>query len=77
MLHFVALETTMSFNEILEAAEELSLEDQATLLEVLQRRIVERRREALARDIQQARREFEAGQIRPVCPADLLKNILS
>jgi hypothetical protein len=67
----------MSFNEILEAADQLSLDEQATLLEVLQHRIVERRREALARDVQQARREFEAGQIRPVSPTDLLKNILS
>jgi len=67
----------MSFNEILEAADELSLDEQTTLLEVLQHRIVERRREALARDVQQARRDFEAGQIRPASPADILKNILS
>jgi hypothetical protein len=67
----------MSFNEILEAADQLSLDEQATLLEVLRHRIIERRRVALARDIQQARREFEAGQCLPMSPADLLKNILS
>lgn len=67
----------MSFNEILEAADQLSLDEQATLIEVLQHRIVERRREALARDIQQARREFETGRIHPASPADILKNILS
>jgi hypothetical protein len=67
----------MSFNEILEAADHLSLDEQTTLLEVLQHRIVERRREALARDVQQARQEFEAGQIRPTSPADLLRLILS
>jgi hypothetical protein len=67
----------MSFNEILEAADHLSLDEQTTLLEVLQHRIVERRREALARDIQEARREFEAGEILAVSPADLLKTILS
>jgi hypothetical protein len=67
----------MSFNEILEAADQLSLDEQATLLEVLQHRIIERRREALARDIQQARREFETGQCLPMSPADLIKNILT
>jgi hypothetical protein len=67
----------MSFNDILEAADELSLDEQATLLEVLQHRVIERRREALAQDIQQARRDFAAGQIRPASPADILKNILS
>jgi hypothetical protein len=67
----------MSFNEILEAADHLSLDEQTTLLEVLQHRIVERRREALARDVQEARRDFAAGQIHPASPADILKNILS
>lgn len=67
----------MSFNEILEAADQLSLDEQATLLEVLQNRFIEHRREALVRDVQQARREFEAGQCLPISPADLLKNILS
>ena len=67
----------MSFNEILEAADHLSLDEQATLLEVLQHRIVERRREALAGEVQQARREFEAGQIRPASPTDLVKTFLS
>ena len=66
----------MSFNEILEAADHLSLDEQATLLEVLQHRLVERRREALVRDIQQARREFETGRIQPASPADILKSIL-
>ena len=67
----------MSFNEILEAADQLSLDEQTTLLEVLRNRIIEHRREALALDVQQARREFEAGQCLPMSPADLLKNILS
>ncbi len=67
----------MSFSEILEAADQLSVDEQATLVEVLRHRITERRREELAREIQEARREFQAGQCQPRTPADLLKDILS
>ena len=67
----------MSFNEILEAADQLSVDEQATLIEVLRHRIIERRREDLAREIQEARRELEAGQCHPTTPADLLKDLLS
>jgi len=67
----------MSFNEILEAADQLSVDEQTTLIEVLRHRIIERRREELAREIQGARRELQAGQCQPKTPADLLKDILS
>lgn len=43
----------------------------------MQDRVVERRREALVRDVPEARHEFAAGEIRPVNPADLLKTIRS
>ena len=67
----------MSFGEILEAADQLSLDEQASLIEVLRLRVTERRREELAREIQEARREFQAGQCRPKTPAEVLKEILS
>lgn len=67
----------MSFNDILEAADQLSLDEQAALAEVLNRRVNERRRDELAREIQQARREFEAGLCSVTTPDDLLKEILS
>ena len=65
------------FEEVLEDIETLSLEDQEILIEILHRRIVERRREELARDVQQARQEFQAGQCRPVTPEELLNEIES
>lgn len=67
----------MSFNDILEAADQLSLEEQTSLVEVLNRRINERRRDEIAQEIQQARREFEAGLCSVTTPADLIKEILS
>ena len=65
------------FEEVLEDIETLSLEDQEILIEILHRRIVERRREEFAQDVQQARQEFQAGQCRPVTPEELLNEIES
>lgn len=70
-------EKVMNFNDILEAADQLSLEDQAALVEVLSRRIHERRRDDLVRDVQQARREHEAGLGKVMSADDLLQEILS
>jgi hypothetical protein len=71
------MENTVSFREVLDAVEQLSLEDQETLMEIVHRRIVERRRAELARDIQEAHQELKAGRVRPATPADLMAEILS
>lgn len=71
----------MRFGELLEAADQLSLEEQANLVEVLQRRIAERRRDErrdeMVEEIAEARRDFAAGKIQPATPEAILKNILS
>jgi hypothetical protein len=71
------MEKLIPFGDVLEAADKLSLEEQEALLEVLHRRLIERRRDELARDIQQAQEELRAGQCRPVTPEELMKEILS
>jgi hypothetical protein len=65
------------FAEILEAADKLSLDDQEELIGALRPRVTDRKREELAREIQEARREFLAGRGEPKTPADLLKDTLS
>ena len=67
----------LPFGEVLEGIETLSLEDQEILKEILHRRIIERRREELVQDVQQAQQEFQAGQCRPVTPEELTKEIVS
>jgi hypothetical protein len=67
----------MSFAELLEAADQLSLEEQADLVEVLRRRIAARRRDEIAEEIRDARREYAAGRCQPATPDAILKNILS
>lgn len=68
--------TATPFAEALEAADRLSLVDQETLLEILHHRIIERRREELARDISEAQAEFEAGGCEPRSPGELMDEIL-
>ena len=71
------MQNAVSFREVLDAIERLSLEDQEALMEIVHRRIVERRRAELAKDIQNAHQEFKAGRARPVTPAELMAEILS
>mgnify|MGYP001563956353 CR=1 FL=1 len=71
------MENTMLFGEVLEAADGLSLEEQETLMDILHRRMIERRRETLAKDIQEAQQEFQDARCKPVTPEELMKEILS
>jgi predicted AAA+ superfamily ATPase len=69
--------SVLAFGDVLEAVDELPLEEQETLIEVVRRRIIERRREELAREIQDAQKEFQTGHCRPVTPGELMAEILS
>jgi len=67
----------MPFGDVLEAIDKLSLEEQETLLDIVQRRIAERGRKQLVAEIQEARREFAAGKHQPTTAGELMKEILS
>lgn len=71
------MEGNVRFGEILEEADRLPLEDQETLIEVLQRRMRDRRRAELAKDIQEALKEFQEGSCRPATADELMREILS
>lgn len=68
---------SVPFAEILEAADNLPIEDQATLVTILKNRLRERVRAELVKDIQEAGKEFEQGKARPVTPDELMREILS
>jgi hypothetical protein len=46
-------------------------------MELLQRRLVERRREALFKSVQEARKEFKTGKCRPATPAEIMRKVLA
>jgi hypothetical protein len=50
-------------DQVLESIEMLPIEDQEMLVELMQRRLVERRREEIAKHIAQAQADYEAGKV--------------
>ena len=71
------MENVLAFGEVLEAADQLSLEEQETLADILQRRVIERRRQELAADVRSARREYAAGSCEAVTADELMAEILT
>jgi hypothetical protein len=63
----------IAFADILDAAEQLSADDQAELAAILNGRVAERGRELIAATVEQARREFDAGQCKPMSAAEIVR----
>ena len=55
----MAMKSTLTFNEILEEIEALPEDDRATLIDLLQRRRVERRRSDIAANIAEAKQAYQ------------------
>ena len=68
---------TVSFVQVLEAADKLSLSGQETLVEILRRRMIEHRREELAKDVRDALQEHGQGSCRPTTPEQLMGEVRS
>lgn len=67
----------LTFNEVLESANRLSLDEQDVLTEILHRRLIEYRRKEIAKEIQEAQQEYQEGRCQPKTPLELMKEILS
>lgn len=52
------------FQQAIEAVENLSLEDQAMLLEIIQKRLNQQRRAELVKEIAELRKEYAEGNVR-------------
>ncbi len=71
------MNSQIPFAEVLESVDQLSLEEQETLLEIVRRRLADRGRRRLVEEAQDARREFDAALCRPVTVEELMDEILS
>jgi hypothetical protein len=71
------MENTARFGDVVEAADHLSLDEQETLLDILRRRINEQRRAALAKEVENADKDFEEGRWRAATPSEIMQEILS
>jgi hypothetical protein len=74
-LRIPAMHTETPFEAALEAVDRLSLEEQESVVEILHRRVVERRREELVGEIREAEAEYEAGETGPISPQELIDEI--
>ncbi|MBW4693910.1 MAG: hypothetical protein KME27_19370 [Lyngbya sp. HA4199-MV5] len=52
-----------TFDSILDEIEALSLDDQIALLDIMQRRLSDRRRDEIAANIAQAKKEYQLGHV--------------
>lgn len=67
----------ISFNELLEAADRLSLEEQESLVDVIRRRVANRRRQEISSLVVSAREEHKAGKLRPESQDEIMQSLLS
>ena len=69
--------TQITFATILDAADQLPLEDQENLIDILQKRLRDHRRAELVQEVQQAQQEFAQGQCKIATPQQIIEEILS
>ena len=65
------------FAQVLDSAADLAVEEQESLVEVLQHRLAERRRAELVAAVKSARREFKEGRCRPATSAQIVKRLFA
>lgn len=63
------------FDQVLEAVESLSEQQQESLIEIVRRRQIERRREGLATSLREAREELSRREVRRGSGEDLLDEL--
>ena len=54
---------TIQFHQILEMIDDLSLDEQDDLINIIRHRQIEKRREEIAKNIYQARQEYQQGKL--------------
>ena len=66
-----------TYGQVLDAIDALPEEQQESLMDIVRKRFTERRREALVKAVQEARKEFKAGKLRPATPPEIMRKILA
>jgi hypothetical protein len=64
-----------SFQEIIESVESLPLDDQQMLLDIINMRIIERRRDELVSDMEESLEAYRKGEVRIGTVDDLLRDL--
>jgi hypothetical protein len=67
--------TSLSFQDLVEAVESMPLDDQSMLIELINKRILEKRRADLIAEVKEARDAFKRGEVKRGTIEDLLKDL--
>ena len=62
----------LRFDEVLDVVETLSPQDQEILIDILQKRLIQKRRQEISANIVEAHEEYKAGKTRRVTVEQLL-----
>jgi hypothetical protein len=65
----------MVLEQVLEYAEELSLEDKQIFIEILSHRLTEKQRNLIYQDFQDDLKDYKEGNFKSGSPSDLFKSI--
>ena len=57
------MDTRLSFDELLDTIDQLPIDQQETLVEVIQRRLIDLRRQEIAKHAAEARKLYSAGKL--------------
>ena len=71
------MSAVMRFCDVLEAAEELTLDEQTELVEVMQRRLAEQRRERFLEELRQSQAEYARGEAKRATADEIMKELKS
>ncbi len=66
---------SLSFQDLIGAVESLPLDDQSMLVEIINKRIIEKRRAELAAEVKEAQEAFARGEVRRGTVKDLIKDL--
>ena len=66
-----------TFAEVLETIEEFSVDEKETLIDILQNRLREIKRQRIIKSVEEAQREFAEGNFRTASVDEIMEEILS
>lgn len=66
-----------TFAEVLETIETLTVDEKETLVDILQHRLQENKRQRIVESVKESRREFENGELKSSSVDDIMKEISS
>ena len=66
-----------TFAEVLETIEKLTVDEKETLVDILQHRLREAKRQGIVRSVKESRREFEKGDLKSASVEEIMSEIMS